>query len=294
MTNVEFEKVEVRQVDITPEYAKELLASNHKNRNIRTAHVDGLKRDMRKGSWRYTGDPIRVSWPTEEFPNGVLLDGQHRLSAIVESGTTQKMIIVSGLDPKSKIVMDTGVRRTVGDQLEMDGHHWGNRLAAASRLILAIETGTLTQGIVKATASEISAFYFANPGILDAVLAVDGINRNVPALSPSHAAGAYFYGSRLYPEATKAFFEKLRSGANMGPTEPALLVRQRLFTDMATTRNQKLWILLRGLVMELYDINTHTKIQLPRGVRIDMQQISDEVSKLVTPQAGNTDGAIRG
>jgi hypothetical protein len=284
MTNVEFENVEVRQMDIDPDLAKKMLATNVSNRNIRAAHVDGLKRDMRKGSWRYTGDPIRVSWPTEEYPDGILLDGQHRLSAIVESGTTQKMIVVSGLDPKSKVVMDTGVRRTVGDQLEMDGHHWGNRLAAASRLVLAIETGTLTQGIVKATASEISAFYFANSGILDAVLAVDGINRNVPALSPSHAAAVFFYGSRLYPEQTQAFFERLRTGVNMNATDPALLLRQRLFTDQAITRNQRLWIILRALAMDLYNINTHTKIQLPRGVRIDMQQISDEVSKIVTPQ----------
>jgi len=73
-------------LDVTPELAATWLSEcNTHNRKLVDAHVDRLARDMKAGRWRLTHQGIAFS------TNRVLLDGQHRLWAVILSETTVRM-----------------------------------------------------------------------------------------------------------------------------------------------------------------------------------------------------------
>jgi hypothetical protein len=161
----------VEWVDVQPADAERWLERNDANRNPRPRIVNSYARDMEHGKWLLTGESIKFD------RHGNLLDGQHRLQAIAQSGTTQRLLIVSGIDPAVRGVIDTGAVRTGGDALRMAGMGGGNpyALAAAARLLVLWESGRLTtmtsgtRGEDRATHSEIVDTVTRRPDLLDAV-----------------------------------------------------------------------------------------------------------------------------
>lgn len=122
-------------VTVTPEYAAEMLDSSPGNRAIRGQVVQSYARDMEAGRWLKTGESIKVA------ANGELLDGHHRLTALIGAGLPQRMLIVRDLDPLTRAVIDTGLNRTGGDALRMAGLGGSSpyALAAAARLLFLWE-----------------------------------------------------------------------------------------------------------------------------------------------------------
>lgn len=88
-------KVTMDWEKIDPYKAIDYLPVNIHNRIIMQPVVDRYARDMVAGAWMKNAQPICFS------SLGVLLDGQHRLLAIVKSETTQEILVVRGLDPKT-------------------------------------------------------------------------------------------------------------------------------------------------------------------------------------------------
>lgn len=99
---------------ITPEIATALLARNTGNRAVRRAVVSQLARDMNRGQWRLSHQGIAIA------PDGRLLDGQHRLHAIVEAGIPVRMVVARNVAPEAFAVMDRGKMRTLRDVLQQD------------------------------------------------------------------------------------------------------------------------------------------------------------------------------
>lgn len=97
------------KVNVTPELAQDWLARNKCNRAISDAYVASLIRDMKEGKWIVNGDTIRFS------KEGELLDGQHRLTAIVKSGIPQDVYVMTGLNKTSHF--DDGRKRSIRDQI---------------------------------------------------------------------------------------------------------------------------------------------------------------------------------
>lgn len=73
--------------DITPEKAMHLLQKNSHNRNLRAGVVKKYATDMRLGKWELSTDGITIN------KDGELVNGQHRLNAVIESGCTVKMLV---------------------------------------------------------------------------------------------------------------------------------------------------------------------------------------------------------
>src|SRR4051794_31155207 len=99
--------------DVTPAVAADMLAANTKNRTLRRTLVDVYAADMAKGNWQFTGEAVKIS------TDGVLLDGQHRLEAIVQAGVTVPMLVVRGLPRATQDVMDSGAKRSAADALRL-------------------------------------------------------------------------------------------------------------------------------------------------------------------------------
>jgi hypothetical protein len=69
-----------KMVLITPESAKELLKLNVSNRPLNQVTVDWYAKQMTNGQWTISGQTISIS------DKNTLIDGQHRLAALVKSG----------------------------------------------------------------------------------------------------------------------------------------------------------------------------------------------------------------
>jgi len=143
-------------VVVTPELAAKWLERNTRNRNVRPQTLERYKRDMLNGQWHLDGSPIRFA------KDGALLDGQHRLAAIVETNISQQMLVVVGLVTESQSVMDTGRARTAADALSMEGHAVPVGLAAAAKLAIEFERGDVSSN-GEVSHSDILAYVAENP-----------------------------------------------------------------------------------------------------------------------------------
>jgi len=88
------------RITMTVERAKELLENNDHNRKVTNSRVQEYAKEMTNGLWLYNGESIIIS------ESGRLLDGQHRLLAIVESGVEVEIELVEGV-PDSDGGIDT-------------------------------------------------------------------------------------------------------------------------------------------------------------------------------------------
>lgn len=125
------------RVDITPELAAAWLANkNQRNRPIRKMVVREYA-SMMPGAWR-----LEPSSPICFGKSGRLLNGQHRLRAVVMSGATVPMYIVGDVDDDLQEVMDTGRPWTTADKLAITERKNATCVAAIARMA----AGTLTKG----------------------------------------------------------------------------------------------------------------------------------------------------
>lgn len=120
---------------ITPAMAQEFLLKNTKNRPIKKERVEKYVAQMRKGLWAVQNDDICFDW------DGNLLNGQHRLSAIIKHGKPVEMGVKFGLHPSSFAIIDSGKIRTAGEALAVDGMSNSNAKSAIVRFYMQYKRG---------------------------------------------------------------------------------------------------------------------------------------------------------
>lgn len=125
---------------ITPQMAKDWLARNTKNRALRPNLVDHLAKVILFGEWQVNGDAIRFD------TNGKLLDGQHRLQAIVAADKAVESFVIEGLPPKTQETMDMGRKRQISDVLSLRGESQPIHLAAVITMMWKFENGRMWHG----------------------------------------------------------------------------------------------------------------------------------------------------
>ncbi len=107
--------VQVRIETITPEIAKELLQNQARNRKWKRSEIDNHKSEMTQGNWQINGQTIVIN------NRGQMVDGQHRLMALIESGMTLPFIVVRGVAQEAVKTIDVGRKRSMGDIFQMQG-----------------------------------------------------------------------------------------------------------------------------------------------------------------------------
>lgn len=103
--------------EVTPMVAEMLLQKNTNNyRKLSKPTVLKYANKMRQGEWDSAACMIQVD------TNDVLLNGQHRLHAVVQSGETIQSIIVTGVDPDSRYRIDSHMPRRMKDHCECEAY----------------------------------------------------------------------------------------------------------------------------------------------------------------------------
>jgi hypothetical protein len=117
-------------VDVTPALAAEWLKLNSGNRPISKSNLQSIVNDMRAGHWNLTHQGIAFD------QSGALIDGQHRLLAVVQTGLTVKMLVCYGADRATFSCIDGGRKRTAADAVAIRGIENANAVAALARALL--------------------------------------------------------------------------------------------------------------------------------------------------------------
>lgn len=154
-TVAQLSEVNARFVIVTPELAAEWLETANKvNRPKRKRQVGSLTADMNDELWEQNGEPLVFD------TDGIIVNGQHRLTALVESGTTQEFLVVYNVLPRVRSTVDAHTRRTFADDLAMNGVANGVTRETLLRMMLRWDrNGGLTDNSWVATRRLMAARY---------------------------------------------------------------------------------------------------------------------------------------
>lgn len=94
---------------VTPTLARKWLETNTQNRNLSKLRVNKMVDDILHNRWQFNGESIKFDY------NGSLIDGQHRLHAIIQSNVTLSILVVNDLPTTAQQTIDLGRPRTLND-----------------------------------------------------------------------------------------------------------------------------------------------------------------------------------
>lgn len=217
-------RITTESVAVTPEMAKEWLKRNVSNRRLQEATVLLYAGDMKIDEWVDNGETIKFSG------EGDLLDGQHRLHAVIRSGKTVEMLVVRGLARKAQETMDVGRKRNASDTLMLRGETNTVALAAILRRITLWDKGDRSfRGI--ASMAEMSAKLEKHPEIRRSAEIAVRTRKTFKDLPVSSLGVAHHLLFRVSPEQVPWFFQKIAVGTELGEGNPVYVLRERARSD---------------------------------------------------------------
>lgn len=213
---------------VTPEIAEQWLGFMGKNRKLSGDVVDRLADMMKGGLWVFDGSPIRFN------THGELVDGQHRLWAIIEAGHTAEFLVLRGVDPEAMAIMDTGRRRSFSDILVLDdpGLTQHTSLAATIQIIIRWEQGLRGNGLLSGRAGVVipnqrllDFFHSHKERLVDVTRRARVIAARMPGVPASVTALLLWVFEDLSVEDAEDFFSKVQDGVGLEPGSPILTLR---------------------------------------------------------------------
>lgn len=224
---------------VDPDLATKWLGYNTHNRNTRNSVINSYTDAMKNGDWLNDIDPIAFAGTLKGRGKNapVLLNGQHRLHALVAADVTLDFLVIEGLSLSDQVEMDAGVKRQLADQLRLQGVVAPTEVAAMLRLVYGYEQDIMRrrQGI---SYSMLLRYLAAHPDLPNAV---------APARKLYGAIGGRIsvFGSVYYiisqlddpgvQEDLDEFFETLASGENLSVGSPILALRNQILALSTAT-----------------------------------------------------------
>lgn len=206
-------------VTITPQIAKDWLAGNVHNRPLKSAVIERLVGAILRGEWALNGETIKFN------TRGELIDGQHRLLAIVKANQEVMAVVVRGLDQTVQETIDTGTKRKVGDILKLRGEKNVFQLGAALGWLWRYRRRQMRSGPPDPTPQELLRLLDDNPRIRDSLH--PGARLNAHIRYPNGlAAFVHYILAEIDEVEANWFFERLVTGSGLQDGDPVLLLRQ--------------------------------------------------------------------
>jgi hypothetical protein len=203
---------------ITPAQAQAYLDNRCPNRQISVARVEEYAARMTQGLWQMNGQTVVFN------PEGRLLDGQQRLSAVVKCGLPLTTMVVRGVPDKTFDTMDNGRPRSPSDVIGAYGFH--NTVLVASIARASFNYAANANQGKSQPHKVIADFCLQHRTYIQAV--ADQVKHHQSKL-PGSSLGAVLFlannGHRVFDEKVEAFLEGVKSAANMDKGDPRLTLR---------------------------------------------------------------------
>lgn len=213
---------------VTPEQARAWLEKNEGNRGIRESWVNALAGMIQRGQWAETHQGIAFA------TGGRLIDGQHRLHAIVRAGKPVRILVTRGLDEEVYVHIDGGKSRTLQDRLKLIGDS-----TAANTYAVSITRNyyVCTIGRGKAmgtlTVDALENLFLTMPDEITKVALMFSRHRIRSVTTAAVGAGCSQY-LRFHPKAGEEFLEQLVTGTEIESGSGPHLLRDALLSGRIT------------------------------------------------------------
>lgn len=226
--------MKARFVNIDQDTALDWLTANTHNRPLNKNWVRRLVEDLKNNRWQDNGETIKFD------TNHVLLDGQHRLMAIAESGISAQLLVVEGLDPEVQATIDIGNVRSAGHILAMNGVTNGNKVAATAKMVLRYDRNPhlVWNGSSDPTKTEIVNFSLENADeLMVAVRFAEVVRATIKVMESSYAAFSYMVlRDSKHVRRWDDWHEGIVTGADLHNGDPRLAFRNYNLRRMAKTK----------------------------------------------------------
>lgn len=214
-------------VVLTPEKATELLEHNGLNRPLGDQHVKRIAAQIVAGKWRFNGDTIKVA------DTGDVLDGQHRLWAIIEAKKPVETIVVYGIERDAFATIDTLRKpRSGGDVIALAGNsRHRNIIAGALTWLIRWQRKVLVEYKApqnRIENSDIEVAFAENPGM---VRAVETAQRLRGLANPSIMAFFYYVLTNRDAELADRMIATLENPAGVSLNDPFFRLRTYFTAD---------------------------------------------------------------
>jgi len=237
------EEMTSRIVLITPEIAAAWLKRNDRNRTFSRDTSRVLAAEMTRGYWRENGESIVFDRA------GVLIDGQHRLQAVLSSGRQYRCAVITGIEAEARSTVDTGKKRSGAANLQMAGEKNSTVLSAVLTLwkgYVAHDTAAMTYPAQKSperrtSIPRIIEYLHEWPGLREACtvsLSLRDTGHGRALIPASEAAMIWFAitQSGATKERASEYLGSVLSGYNLSENSPIISLRRRLIDNLGTGR----------------------------------------------------------
>jgi hypothetical protein len=217
----------IEQTVMTPEMAKYFLGMNTSNRKMRKTAVETFVRKIKNGEWLVTHQGIAVS------KAGVILDGQHRLQAIVDSNTAVPVLIARNCDDQLFHAIDCGTPRNNADL---------TRLPPRVVEMLTCIANIAFTGRKKATPGEILHLYQLFGAECDELLEFAPSSKRGVTAAPIRAAAVILMAEGKYPDYVKSAYRAMTLlDFEVLPRVTQILTKQLMVNGAATEKQTNLF-----------------------------------------------------
>jgi hypothetical protein len=225
--------LEFKKELITPSRAKELLEANINNRRVKIPVVNRYANDILAGRWKEdTGELIKIS------NSGVILDGQHRLYAIVKANTAIFLHLVYGVNDSVSDVLDTGSVRNASDVFKLNGIVNDGNVPGIIQFYNKIKKERfVTHKDTNLSNAEILSKYYENEALWQEVFRASQrwYNAFAKILSRSIIAGFYCRFREIDSELAEKFMDELCTGINTS-NDTIRLLKDKLIKDKMSNK----------------------------------------------------------
>jgi len=224
----------VELVKINKEVAERLLMNNDHNRKEKRRTITGYAAEMLKGNWKEnTGELIKISKTNK------LLDGQHRLKAIVKADVELNMYVAYDLEDSIFDVLDVGVKRSHSDIFTISGVKNSSvipSIITLSNILMDGGHGFKTR-FVKQTSQELLKQFNENDEYYTSVAskAVLLYSQFARIIGPSQIGGLIVYFNSKSSADCELFFNELCTGQNV-TNNVIYLLRNKLIEDRTSVK----------------------------------------------------------
>ena len=236
---------------VTPDMARRWLAQNtSNNRPLSQATVQLYARDMREGRWQLTHQGIAFN------PTGELVDGQHRLHAIVMADIPIEMTVARGFRIEYDSPIDQGRNRSTAAIMHRSG-----RWVTIVRCLRHMSAGSVDKISSKASLGELQTAAALHQQAITAVY--DALGQKLQG----GVLAAIAWCLPLNPDAVLGFGYQVRDGEMLERGDPAFALRMWLSRHRRAPSSDHIYVTCSALRAVLEGYRLSCVVAGPTGYR---------------------------
>jgi len=244
-------------VTITPGAATALLNANTRNRRLSESRIRGHMDTIQHGRWMLSDSALTID------TDGLIVNGAHRLTACERTGLAITILMLEGVPPQTRDIVDTGLKRTMAHTLTIRGEVNATNLGAGIALHYFYSTGGIhlylgsdgrpTAAPTRGAGAEVLshdlllAHLDDHPELRLAAKDAAPVGWHLPRMKRSTVVAFLAITRALDAYQSAAFWERVKTGVELHPGMPENTLRNWLLrADASVSRFYALGMMIKA------------------------------------------------